>query len=751
MMSDHATSREAAERNASGPLEWLVERRRPFIVLFHVGLVAVSGYSAIWLRFDGGIPNENWEPWPPALPGLILVRALTFAWFGLYEGLWRYTGIWDLRNIVTAVFVSSLLHFALVYWAFGWTLYPRGVFIIDSGLLVLLMGGVRMTRRMVTELWHPSGERRVLVYGAGDAGEMIVRDMRSRTGHPYQPVGFIDDDRTKTGLRIHGVPVLGTREDLPRIIAAEKPDEVLIAIPRGDPAVFRKVVRALERCKIPIKTLPSLREILDNKVEVNQIRELSVQDLLSRGPVGLDPEPLRAFLVGRRVMVTGAGGSIGSELSRQIAAFRSTELVLFDQAENSLFHIGNELADRGHDTRIHSVVGDITDRIRVEQVLKRYQPEIVFHAAARKHVPLMEANACEAVKNNVTGTRLMAEMAERWGADRFVLISTDKAVNPTSVMGATKRVGELLLQTQGDGSGTTFVTVRFGNVLASSGSVVPRFVQQIKAGGPVTVTHPEMRRFFMLIPEAVQLVLHAAAAGENGCVYVLEMGEQVRLVDMARDLIRLAGFVPDTEIPITFSGIRPGEKLSEELFGDEEVSRPSSVAKVMSAHPLRLPERATLLANVARLEELAQEGDAGGVIDQLSAMISAFAQSRARASTGTPASIVDRADVSSTHATATSRVLTEPGQKCPACGSDNVHRSRAKSRIEEARKSISHKRLYRCGVCNWRGWLVPIARRTPGPATDAAPAVDLAAIDESMVAEPAPSRPAFAPRNLRVP
>ncbi len=269
--------------------------------------------------------------------------------------------------------------------------------------------------------------------------------------------------------------------------------------------------------------MPSLREILDGKVEINQIRNLSVQDLLSRGTVDLDQIPTRALLRGRRVMVTGAGGSIGSELCRQIASFGASALVLLDHAENGLFHINNELSDRGHGRGIHTVIGDVTDRARVEQVLRNYHPEIVFHAAAHKHVPMMEENSCEAVKNNVTGTRVMAETAELCGVDRFILISTDKAVNPTSVMGATKRVAELLLQTQGQGSGTIFATVRFGNVLGSSGSVVPRFLQQIKAGGPVTVTHPDMRRFFMLIPEAVQLVLHAAAGGENGRLYVLDM------------------------------------------------------------------------------------------------------------------------------------------------------------------------------------------------------------------------------------
>lgn len=661
-MSDHPTSRERAARSASGPPGWFLKHRRSFIVLFHLGLVALSSYVAIWLRFDGVIPARNWEPWLRALPSLFLLRALTFAWFGLYQGLWRYTGIWDLRNIVSAVVLSSLAHYLLVHWALGWTGYPRAVFIIDSGVLVLLMGGVRMIRRMVTELRHTSGERRVLVYGAGDAGEMIVHDMRSKPDHAYTPVGFVDDDKAKVGQRIHGVPVLGTRDDLPRIMVSQRPDEVLVAIPRADPAVYRKVVRALDRYNIPIKTLPSLREILDNKVQINQIRNLSVQDLLSRGPVGLDPAPLRAFLAGRRVMVTGAGGSIGSELCRQIASFRTSSLVLFDHAENGLFHIGHELADRGHRAGIHAVVGDVTDCARVEQVLRQYQPEIVFHAAAHKHVPLMEANTCEAVRNNVTGTRIMAEMAEQCGVDRFVLISTDKAVNPTGVMGATKRVGELLLQMQGDGSGTTYVTVRFGNVLASSGSVVPHFLQQIRAGGPVTVTHPEMRRFFMLISEAVQLVLHAAAGGENGRLYILDMGEQVRLVDMARDLIRLAGFVPDAEIPITFIGLRPGEKLYEELFGEDETAAPAHMDKIMRVQPVRLPDREALAGQVAHLEDLARQGDTAGVLEQLGTIVPTFRHGRAHAAETPAPPVADLAPVDAPAASNTHPALVEHGQ-----------------------------------------------------------------------------------------
>ncbi len=349
-----------------------------------------------------------------------------------------------------------------------------------------------------------------------------------------------------------------------------------------------------------------------------------MHDLLSRGTVDLDQTVTRALLAGRRIMVTGAGGSIGSELCRQIASRGAGATILFDRAEQGLFQITNELTDRGHARTIHALVGDVTDQARIEQVLRTHRPQIVFHAAAHKHVPLMESNPCEAVKNNVIGTRVVADASERYGVERFVLISTDKAVNPTSVMGATKRLAELLLLTRDQDRGTTFVTVRFGNVIGSSGSVVLKFDEQIKAGGPVTVTHPEMRRFFMLITEAVQLVLHAAAGGENGRLYVLDMGEQVKLVDMARDLIRLAGFVPEVDIPITFVGVRPGEKLQEELFGEDEVAASRSNARVITVHSTKMPDKVTVREGIRRLEEHAREGNVAALIAELQKAVPRF-------------------------------------------------------------------------------------------------------------------------------
>jgi len=598
--------------------------RRVFVVLLHLAIVVVANYTAFLLRFDGVIPANYMRVYSQALPWVIVVRMVTFAPFRLYEGLWRYAGIWDLRNIIVGVIASSGLFYQIAVWRLPSPAYPRSILVIDSVLLIMAMGGSRLGRRLFHELSRGERSKRVLVLGAGDAGEKIVRDMKGKFDCPYEPIGFIDDDTAKVGIRIHGVPVLGTRLDLPRIIDEQKPNELLVAVPSASAAFITAVVRALEPYKIPIKTLPNLRDLSSGRALITQIRTLQIEDLLERAPIGLETRSLNRLIKGRRVLVTGAGGSIGSELCYQIAALEPRALMLLDRYENGLFGVLNSLAGRNGHCDIHSLIGDVTDRKRLNALMATYQPEIVFHAAAHKHVPLMEANPCEAVKNNVYGTRLMMEAAERHGVQCFVLISTDKAVNPTSVMGTTKRVAELLVQATGQRGRTSYLAVRFGNVLASNGSVVPTFVEQIKAGGPVTVTHPDMRRFFMLIPEAVQLVLHAAALAEAGAVYVLEMGEQVKLLDMARNLIRLSGFVPEEDIEIVFTGLRPGEKLSEELVGRDERAELSGVEKVLRVRSLSTPNLARLGAQIAELEQMAFDGDTAGTLHQLGSIVPAF-------------------------------------------------------------------------------------------------------------------------------
>jgi FlaA1/EpsC-like NDP-sugar epimerase len=495
------------------------------------------------------------------------------------------------------------------------------VFIIDALLLVFFMGGIRLIHRTYQELWRLKPQKRLLIYGAGDAGELIVRDMKRY--NTYDPVGFIDDNRHKVGKRIHGVKVLGTRADLSKIVTHQRPHEVLVAMPGADPETVRSIVKALEPFKMPIRTLPNIRDLENCRITVTEIRDLSIEDLLPRAPVGLDVDRIRDLVTNRRVLVTGAGGSIGSELCRQIAGLNPKVLVMYERYENSLYAIANDL--EAHHAIVRQAIGDVTDTRRLNAVFEEYRPEIVFHAAAHKHVPLMELNVCEAVKNNVTGTRRVARAAIRHHVQKVVLISSDKAVNPSSVMGATKRVAEMIFQDlAARASGTQFVAVRFGNVLGSNGSVVPRFLQQIKAGGPVTVTHPDMQRFFMLIAEAVRLVLHAAAEGEDGALYVLDMGEQIKLLDMARNLIRLSGFVPDEEIPIVFTGPRPGEKLYEELVEIGEALEPSGVDKILRVRAHAGANPVMVGNDVTVLERYAARGDTRRVLEHLLAIVPSF-------------------------------------------------------------------------------------------------------------------------------
>jgi FlaA1/EpsC-like NDP-sugar epimerase len=595
--------------------------RRGSVVLLNLALIAAANYLALWLRFDGTIPDREMLVCWQTLPWLLLIRGGMFVPFRLYGSLWRYTGMWDLRNILAAIGSSTVIFYVLVRWVLGIGTYPRSVFIIDFILLVFFIGGIRLATRLPRGLQRPRGKKRVLIFGAGDAGEMVVRDMRRYPDH--EPVGFIDDDVSKRGQWIHGVQVLGTRSDLPRIIQNEAPNEVLVAVPRADPAVMRELVRALQPFKVPITTLPNLREIIDGKVTLKQIRSLSIEDLLARAPVGLDMAAVRQLIAGKRVMVTGAGGSIGAELCRQIAPLGPENLVLFERYENGLYAVANDLAELGLTVPIFPIIGDITDEKRLTSVVAEHRPQIIFHAAAHKHVPLMESNVCEAIKNNVIGTRMVMEAAERYEVERFVLISTDKAVNPSSVMGTTKRVAELMLQSQNQTGRTQFVAVRFGNVLGSNGSVVPRFVSQIKSGGPVTVTHPDIRRYFMMIPEAVVLVLQAAASGRGGDLFVLDMGEQIKVLDLARNLIRLSGFVPDEDIPISFTGLRPGEKLYEELAGSGETLEKSGVEKILYVRSHCAVVPALLSYQIWELERAAVRGDGSAVLEQLSEIVPA--------------------------------------------------------------------------------------------------------------------------------
>ncbi len=552
----------------------IIANRRFLVVVVHLVLWSVSLAGAFLLRFDFHVAPLFWSKFPLWLLTLLVVRTVVNWNFGVFHGLWRYSGTRDLINMLKASTVSGVLFIAAVTF-FGPRMFPRSIFIIDWLASFMIVGGLRFGIRTLREVAvqvavGPEGRRKILVVGAGDAGEMLVREMsRAQNVNRYQPVGFVDDNLAKVGERIHGVPVLGSLALIPELVARYEVAEIILAIPSMTGRELRKVVDACQSTGAVIRTLPSVDRLIDGKITINQLSNVNIEDLLGREPVVLDTAAISAFINGRVVLVTGAGGSIGSELCRQIGRFAPSKLILVEQAENALFHVHRALLAAYPSLTIVPCIADICDTRRIAAIFAAERPKVVFHAAAHKHVPMMEWNPAEAVKNNVFGTKKVADLAHEHNVEKFVMVSTDKAVNPSSVMGVSKRTAEIYVQALSQRSKTAFVTVRFGNVLGSDGSVVPIFKEQIAKGGPVTVTDPEMKRYFMTIPEACQLVLQAGTMGGGGDILLLDMGEPVKIVDLARDLIKLSGLVPE-DIEIVFTGVRPGEKLFEELAVDGE-------------------------------------------------------------------------------------------------------------------------------------------------------------------------------------
>ena len=550
----------------------IVRWRRSLVVAVHLVLWTIAYWGSFLLRFEFDIPSVHVSPAGKALVVILLVQSLVHWRLGLFHGLWRYSSTRDLVSLVKASSISTGILGGI--WVLAGQPYgfPRSVAILFWLLSITLVGGVRFATRTVREVAIQSAtpksaieRRRILVLGAGDAGEMLMRDIVRSHGRRYEPVGFLDDNSAKQGALIHDVPVLGPLSRVAEIAESARVDEIILAIPSMRGRDLRKIIEACRPSGAAIRTLPAVEKLIDGEVTVNQLHDVKIEDLLGREAVKLDLDALSELLEDHVVLVTGAGGSIGSELCRQICRFRPKKLLLVDQAENNLFVVDRALRAEHPDIECVPFVADICDSRRLEAIFQREAPQIVFHAAAHKHVPMMESNPGEAIKNNVFGTKKVADQADRFRVKAFVMVSTDKAVNPTSIMGVSKRVAEIYVQALSQQSHTRFVTVRFGNVLGSAGSVVPIFQEQIAAGGPVTVTHPEMTRYFMTIPEACQLVLQAGAMGKGGQIMILDMGQPVKVVDLARDLIRLSGLVPDKDIEIVFSGIRHGEKLFEEL------------------------------------------------------------------------------------------------------------------------------------------------------------------------------------------
>lgn len=605
----------------------LVLHRRLLTVIIHVIIAAVANYLAFYIRFESVIPHNIVELFLSYLLYMLLIRAGVYIAMGLHKGLWRYASIRDLVDIIKAATIGTLIFLIIVRYIFDEIAYPRSIYVFDWMLMIFITGGSRLLVRVFREYMTGADKgSRVLIIGAGDAGEMIVREMKGHPEYNLLPIGFLDDNRYKEGLYIHGIPILGPVGDVGRAIERAAPDEFLIAIPSATRKTIQGIYDQLSVFNLPIKTLPGLANILDGSVTVSQIKPLSMEDLLHREPVRSDIYSISNFIKGRKVLVTGAGGSIGSELARQIYSYRPTELMLVDRYENGLFDIDLELASQGS-VKVRSFIRDVTDATTIDKLFADTKPEMVFHAAAHKHVPLMESNPLEAIKNNVFGTRNVVHASLQHKINHFVMISTDKAVNPTNVMGASKRIAEYITQ-MANGNGTTrFTTVRFGNVLGSNGSVIQIFKRQLASGGPITVTHPEIKRFFMLIPEAVQLVLLAASSGGGGEIFVLDMGEPIRILDFAEDFIRLSGLVPYEDVDIRITGLRPGEKLFEELFDSTDEVRPSGNEKYMIAVP-RMPAHDDMSAAMSDLSRTVSAQDEAAVFDVIKRIIPGFESSK---------------------------------------------------------------------------------------------------------------------------
>jgi FlaA1/EpsC-like NDP-sugar epimerase len=590
------------------PAPLLLRFRKLVIIAAHILIFAVSLIISFLFTKNMQLKGD-WliTQYPPILVFVLVVKLVVFGLFKQYRGWWRYVGITDLFGIAGASWASTLLIYILYSAGFltpiirpymaDFETISQAVFLLDMFGTMFLLGGARMLVRLYHEEFRTvegTHAKRFLIVGAGNAGEGLLREILRMRVAEYEVIGFVDDDPIKQGILIHGIPVLGTVDQLPEISEKKGIEEIAIAMPSATRAQLRRVVQLCEGAKVRFRTVPAITDIATGKLKVSQIRDVDINDLLGREVVELDIEKIKELLTDKIILVTGAGGSIGSEMCRQVCGFAPKMLLLVEQAENALFLIDKELKANFPNVPIIPLICDIADNQRVEQIFEQYKPEIVIHAAAHKHVPMMELNPGEAIKNNIVGTMNVAKASDKFGAKNFVMISTDKAVNPTSVMGSTKRISEMFIQDLDRTSKTEFVTVRFGNVLGSNGSVVPIFKQQIEKGGPVTVTHPEMRRYFMTIPEASQLVLQAATMGNGGEIFVLDMGEPVKIVDLARELITLSGFRVGDDIEIAFTGTRPGEKLFEELSIKGEDMTATSNPKIavwkniiMDREPLR--------------------------------------------------------------------------------------------------------------------------------------------------------------------
>lgn len=606
----------------------MFNKRRLLVFAVDVALIAVAYVAAFLLRFDFSIPADQWAIFLKGLWIVLAIKPLVFLVSGLYRNLWRYASLHDAMEIFKVITISTVMAVFTVMYVRHFDSFPRSIFILDWFLLFSLVSASRLVWRIYREMYYlplkASGAgKKTLIIGAGEAGSMLLKEMRKQHGSEYNIIGFVDDDRQKQGMMLHRVPVIGTIDHLKGLVRKHKIEEIVVAIPSAHGKMLRRIVGACEKAKVAVKTIPGITDIITGKIAISQIKDVDIEDLLGREPVVLDEQSISSYLTGKKILISGAAGSIGSEICRQVARFNPAKIILLDAAETPLFYTEKELAEKYPELRIIPLVADIRNSARIEMVFDQFMPEVVFHAAAYKHVPMMEYNPVEAVTNNTLGTRKLADAAHRFGVKNFVMISTDKAVNPTNVMGASKRAAEIYVQALAQKSQTRFTTVRFGNVLGSNGSVIPIFKEQISKGGPVTVTDPDIMRYFMTIPEATQLVLQAGCIGKGGEIFVLDMGEPVRIVELAKELIHLSGLVPYEDIDIVITGLRPGEKLFEELLIQGEGIKPTSheKIKVAAAVPSNIDGVTAAFDDVAAL---AKVSDIEGIMEFLQSFVPEF-------------------------------------------------------------------------------------------------------------------------------
>ena len=596
-------------------------RLRSLIFLHDLFMVVVAWVGAYWLRFNLSLPPLKYvDSALGALPVVLIVQAMVFYQIGLYRGVWRFASVPDLVRIGKAAVIGIVLIAVVMYFYTRLQWVPRSVLPMYVMLLGLLLAGPRLVYRMWKDQGIPLAEgQRTLVVGAGRAAELLVRDLLRTRAARFVPVALVDDNPGKKGSEIHGVRVRGSCERIPELVEKLSIEVILIAVPSASNKQMRRIVEICEGAGIPFLTLPSVEDLLTGQIFSN-LREVSIEDLLGRSPVQLDRESVRSHLGDARILVTGGGGSIGSELCRQIARFAPAQLVIYEQCEYNLYRIEQSLQKQFPGLSLTFILGDVTDALAVRKALEQHRPDIIFHAAAYKHVPLLQSQVRQAVMNNIIGTRIVAESALAAGVRQFVLISTDKAVRPTNVMGATKRAAEKLIQSLGSSGTTGFITVRFGNVLDSAGSVVPLFREQIRSGGPVTVTHPEVTRYFMTIPEACQLIMQSAAVGKGGEIFVLDMGEPILIRYLAEQMIHLSGKRVGQDVQIEYVGLRPGEKLTEELFLDDERPMPTPHEKLLLSRSVSLDGEA-ILRSTDQLLEASQRFDEPALLELLKSLV----------------------------------------------------------------------------------------------------------------------------------